>query len=44
MKFLTIISDNGCEGSLIEIKYTEEKIFKFLKDLFNENLLNKPIL
>jgi len=38
-KFLTIISNDGHEGSLIEIKYTDEIIFKFLNDLFNENLL-----
>ena len=38
-KFLTIISNDGHEGSLLEIKYTDDIIFKFLTDLFNNNLL-----
>ena len=38
-KFLTIISNDGHEGSLLGIKYTDDIIFKFLNDLFNKNLL-----
>ena len=38
-KFLTIISNDGHEGSLLEIKYTDDLIFKFLNNLYNENLL-----
>ena len=40
-KFLTIISNDGHEGTLQEIKYTDEIVFNFLFVLFNENLIDK---
>ena len=40
-RFLTIISNDGHEGTLKEIKYTDEVIFKFLYNLYKEYLLNK---
>ena len=40
-KFLTMISNDGHEGTLQEIKYTDEIIFNFLFTLFNESLIDK---
>ena len=38
-KFLLIVSNDGHEGTLEVIKYDDEYSYKFLNDLFNQNLL-----
>ena len=38
-KFLTIITNDGHEGSLENLKYIDDIIFNFLNNLFNDNLL-----
>ena len=38
-KFLLIINNDGHEGTLEVLKYSDEYIYKFLNNLFNENLL-----
>ncbi len=37
-KFLTVISNDGHEGTLELLKYTDEIIYNFLNNLFNDNL------
>jgi len=39
-KFLSIVSNDGHEGTLEVLKYADNVIFKFLNNLFNDNLLN----
>ena len=39
-KFLTIVSNEGHEGTLEVLKYADNVIFNFLNNLFNDNLLN----
>ena len=39
-KFLTIVSNEGHEGTLEVLKYADNIIFNFLNNLFNDNLLN----
>ena len=43
-KFLLIINNDGHEGTLEVIKYADQYIYKFLYDLFNENLLKDSIV
>jgi hypothetical protein len=38
-KFLSILSNDGHEGTLEVLKYADNVIFNFLNNLFNENLL-----
>ena len=38
-KFLLIVNNDGHEGTLEVLKYSDEYIYKFLNNLFNENLL-----
>ena len=38
-KFLSIVSNDGHEGTLEVLKYSDNVIFNFLNNLFNENLL-----
>jgi len=38
-KYLLIVSNDGHEGTLEVIKYDDEYSYKFLNDLFNQNLL-----
>jgi len=38
-KFLLIVNNDGHEGTLEVIKYDDNYVYKFLNDLFNENLL-----
>ena len=38
-KFLSIVSNDGHEGTLEVLKYADNIIFNFLNNLFNENLL-----
>ena len=38
-KFLSIVSNDGHEGTLEVLKYADNTIFNFLNNLFNENLL-----
>ena len=38
-KFLSIVSNDGHEGTLEVLKYADNVIFNFLNNLFNENLL-----
>ena len=38
-KFLTIISNDGHEGTLEVLKYLDDIIYNFLNELFNDNLL-----
>ena len=38
-KFLSIVSNDGHEGTLEVLKYADKTIFNFLNNLFNENLL-----
>ena len=38
-KFVTIITNDGHEGSLENLKYIDDIIFNFLNNLFNDNLL-----
>jgi hypothetical protein len=38
-KFLSIITNDGHEGSLESLKYIDDILFNFLNNLFNENLL-----
>ena len=38
-KFLLIVNNDGHEGTLEVLKYGDEYIYKFLKNLFEENLL-----
>ena len=37
-KFLTIITNDGHEGTLENVKYIDDIIFNFLNNLFNDNL------
>jgi hypothetical protein len=43
-KFLLIVNNDGHEGTLEVIKYDDKYVYKFLKDLFNENLLKDSIV
>jgi len=43
-KFLCIISNDGHEGTLEVVKYSDGIIFKFLNNLFNDNLLKDSII
>lgn len=38
-KFLTLISNDGHEGTLEALKYSDDIIYNFLNNLFNDNLL-----
>ena len=38
-KFMTIITNEGHEGTLEVLKYIDDTIFNFLNNLFNDNLL-----
>ena len=38
-KFLSIISNDGHEGTLEVLKYTDDIVFNFLNELYNDNLL-----
>ena len=38
-KFMSIITNDGHEGTLENVKYIDEIIYNFLKNLFNDNLL-----
>ena len=38
-KYLSIVSNEGHEGTLEVLKYADNTIFKFLNNLFNDNLL-----
>ena len=40
-RFLTIISNDGHEGTLQEVKYTDDIIFNFLNNLYEDLLLNE---
>ena len=40
-KFLTIVSNDGHEGTLEVLKYADNVIFNFLNNLFNKNLLKE---
>ena len=40
-KFLTILTNDGHEGSLEILKYLDDIIYNFLNNLFNENLLKE---
>ena len=40
-KFLTILTNDGHEGSLEILKYIDDIIYNFLNNLFNENLLKE---
>jgi len=42
-KFLLIVNNDGHEGTLESIKYDDEYVYKFLNDLFKENLLKDSI-
>ena len=40
-KFLNIVSNDGHEGTLEVLKYIDDKIYNFLNNLFNDNLLKE---
>ena len=43
-KFLLIVNNDGHEGTLEIIKYDDEYVYKFLTNLFNENLLKETVV
>jgi hypothetical protein len=43
-KFLLIVNNDGHEGTLEIIKYDDEYAYKFLTNLFNENLLKETVV
>lgn len=43
-KFLLIVNNDGHEGTLEVLKYDDKYVYKFLNDLFNENLLKDSIV
>ena len=43
-KFLLIVNNDAHEGTLEVIKYDDQHVYKFLHDLFNENLLKDSIV
>jgi len=43
-KFLLIVNNDGHEGTLEVLKYSDEHIYKFLNNLFEENLLKDSTL
>ena len=43
-KFLLVLSNDGHEGTLEVIKYSDEVIYNFLNNLFNEHLLKDTII
>jgi hypothetical protein len=43
-KFLLIVNNDGHEGTLEILKYDDEHTYKFLTNLFNENLLKETIV
>ena len=43
-KFLLLVNNDGHEGTLEILKYDDEYVFKFLNDLFIENLLKDTIV
>jgi len=43
-KFLLIVNNDGHEGTLEILKYDDEYLFKFLNNLFTENLLKDTIV
>ena len=43
-KFLLIVNNDGHEGTLEVLKYADEYAFKFLTNLFNQNLLKETVV